>query len=210
MTVQQHFATNLILADDPLSTDCYSVRLLLEFLQLPYQSVYADVEPSFVQQEDELIYPTLLHPEPQISGVLPILHSIVVSTNTQSDWMPEHLSSHIQIWFDFNEQLKQSLGRLRQANIFANQFLVNEQDLILQAHHLLQVLDDHLCDQIIQQQHYLLADHATLADIIVFPQVALAWDAGVSLVSFLHIRRWINRIRGLPAFIPMAGLLAAV
>lgn len=30
------------LADDPLSTDCYSVRLLLEFLQLPYQSIYAD------------------------------------------------------------------------------------------------------------------------------------------------------------------------
>lgn len=32
------------LADDPLSTECYSVRLILEALQVPYQSYYEPLD----------------------------------------------------------------------------------------------------------------------------------------------------------------------
>ena len=68
------------LADDPLSTDCYSVRLLLEFLQLSYQSEYADIE-----QIDEVFEsPVLIHSSLRVSGLIPIFKELVEATNTIS------------------------------------------------------------------------------------------------------------------------------
>ena len=192
------------LADDPLSTDCYSIRLLLEFLQLPYQSIYADVE----QLERKFECPVLFDSTSNHSGLMPIFKQLLEITQTQSQWMPENLSSQIQGWSDFNETLKLSLGILRQANLSVDQFLSNEEQLIQQATQQLRELDDHLCEQTVIGQGYLLGSHPTIADLMIFPQVALAWDAGLSLVPFLHIRRWINRIRHQSHFIPMAGLLA--
>ncbi|RKG31131.1 glutathione S-transferase family protein [Acinetobacter guerrae] len=191
-------------ADDPLSTDCYSVRLLLEFLQLSYQSEYADIE----QIGEVFESPVLIHSSLRVSGLIPIFKELVEATQTQSHWMPAHQFSHIQDWLVFNEKLKLSLGQLRQASLAMDQFLSNEEKLIQQAMQQLRELDDHLCEQTIRGENYLLGEHLTVADLIVFPQVALAWDAGVSLLPFLHIRRWINRIRHQARFIPMAGLLA--
>ncbi|MBK5648365.1 glutathione S-transferase family protein [Acinetobacter proteolyticus] len=194
----------LNLADDPLSTDCYSVRLLLEFLQLPYQSVYADVE----QFDNKFESPVLLDSSSNISGLMFIFQYLIELTGTQSQWIPVYLSSQIQDWHDFNEKLKLSLGQLRQASLAVDQFLTDEKRLFKQAAQQLRELDDHLCEQTICGHRYLLGGQLTAADLIVFPQVALAWDAGVSLLPFLHIRRWINHIRHQPKFIPMAGLLA--
>lgn len=192
------------LADDPLATDCYSVRLLLEFLQCPYQSVYADVE----QFDGSFEYPVLFTSRLNLSGLMPIFKHVVDVTQTQAQWMPIHFLSQIQHWYDFNEALKLSLGKLRQANLAVDQFLVDEKKLMQQAQQKLRDLDDHLCEQTIRGQDFLLGELPTAADLIVFPQVALVWDAGISLVPFLHIRRWINHIRHQPNFIPMAGLLA--
>ncbi|MCU4414981.1 glutathione S-transferase [Acinetobacter sp. WU_MDCI_Axc73] len=192
------------LADDPLSTDCYSIRLLLEFLQLPYESTYADVE----QLDHKFECPVLFDSTFNYSGLMPIFKRLLETPQTQSQWMPENLSSQIQGWHDFNEVLKLSLGTLRQANLSVDQFLSNEETLIQQATQQLRELDDQLCEQTVIGQGYLLGSQPTIADLMIFPQVALAWDAGISLLPFLHIRRWINRIRHQNHFIPMAGLLA--
>ena len=197
--------SSLTLADDPLSTDCYSVRLLLALLALEYRAVYADVE-----QPSPAFQCPVLFGDPPVVGVMPILYDIVERTQTESVWMPPAMLAQIQQWYAFNQQLQLSLGQLRQANLAVDQFLPHEQQLTHQAQQSLWLLDDHLCEQSIRGQSFLLTErHPTLADLIVFPQVALAWDAGVSLVPFLHIRRWIQRIRHQPNFIPMPGLLAA-
>ncbi|WP_130804063.1 glutathione S-transferase [Acinetobacter ihumii] len=201
----QSLQPSLTLADDPLSTDCYSVRLLLALLQLEYRAVYADVE----QPSQAFQCPVLLG-DPAVVGVMPILHDLVQRTQTESKWIPADVQAQMQQWDEFNQQLKSSLGQLRQANLAVDQFLDHEQQLKQQTQQSLLLLDDHLCEQSIRGQQFLLSEqHPTLADLIVFPQVALAWDAGVSLVPFLHIRRWINRLRHQPHFIPMPGLLAA-
>lgn len=194
----------LVFADDPLCTDCYSVRLLLEFLQLSYESVYADIE----QLDDAFECPVLIQSSLRTSGLMAIFKQLLEVTATQSQWMPAHLFPQMQVWLDFNEKLKLSLGQLRQANLAVDQFLADESSLMKQATQQLRDLDDHLCEQIIVGQRYILAEHPTAADLFVFPQVALAWDAGVTLVPFLHIRRWINHLRHQPMFVPMAGLLA--
>lgn len=66
---------------------------------------------------------------------------------------------------------------------------------------ILTVLDEHL-----SRQAWLAADHATIADVAVFPYVALAHEGGVSLQLRPHIQAWIARIKALPGFTPMPGL----
>ena len=46
----------------------------------------------------------------------------------------------------------------------------------------------------------------TIADIAVFPAVALAVDFGCVLEEFPKLRAWTRRIRALPGFITMPGV----
>lgn len=194
----------LTFLDDPLATDCYSVRLLLEFLQIPYHSVYHTLNSDKLQQ-----VPSLIVKENTVEGMAQSLIYLIQYTPNASNWLPEHAPTHLEKWLTLNQKFKQNLGTLRQATLMEDQYLVNEAELIAQANFLLLQLDDHLCNQTIQSKAFLESlSEPTLADLIIFPQVALAWDAGVSLVPFLHIRRWVNKIRHQMHFIPMAGLLA--
>jgi len=55
---------------------------------------------------------------------------------------------------------------------------------------------------------WLVTDHATIADIAVFPYVALSGDAEISLELYPAIRGWIERIKELPGFVGMPGIEA--
>lgn len=190
--------------DDPLSTDCYSVRLLLEFLQTPYHSIYEALSSDQVQHA-----PSLMVKDTIVEGLANSLIYITKNAPNASNCLPENVQTHLEKWLKLNQDFKQNLGMLREATLMKDEYLANEAELIAQANVLLLQLDDHLCNQTIQSQAFLeSSSEPTLADLIIFPQVALAWDAGVSLVPFLHIRRWVNKIRHQTHFIPMAGLLA--
>ncbi|KAJ5183622.1 hypothetical protein N7492_001238 [Penicillium capsulatum] len=65
----------------------------------------------------------------------------------------------------------------------------------------LQVLDKRLA-----QNEWLALGRPTIADIAVFVYVALAPMGDVSLQPFANVRQWIERIKGLPGFIPIDGL----
>lgn len=49
-------------------------------------------------------------------------------------------------------------------------------------------------------------DRPTIADIAVFPYIAVGHEGGVGLDDFSAIRAWIERIKALPGFVPMPGL----
>lgn len=49
-------------------------------------------------------------------------------------------------------------------------------------------------------------ERTTIADIAVFPYVALAPDGKISLDNYPHVLAWIERIKSLPNFVPMAGI----
>lgn len=65
----------------------------------------------------------------------------------------------------------------------------------------LQILNQHL-----GSVEWLVLGRPTIADIAVFPYVALAPMGDISLEEFGNVRRWIGRIRELPRFIPIDGL----
>jgi glutathione S-transferase len=62
-------------------------------------------------------------------------------------------------------------------------------------------LDKHL-----STRSWLEFDHPTIADIAVFPYVALAQDGKINLDVYPHVLAWIERVKQLPSYIPMAGL----
>lgn len=193
------------LVDNPLSTDCYSARLILEALQVPYQSCYDSMDRS-----DPYVLPPLVSSNGFDHELVDQFFSFLeISVELQQQWYPKANLNDLKQWNQFNHTLKNSLGVLRKAALGFEYFLNDEVLLIHQAQVKLNQLNDHLCLQSVLEQKWLLnTEQPTLADLVVFPQVALASDAGVKLDDYLHIRRWINRIRHLPYFIPMSGLLA--
>jgi glutathione S-transferase len=49
-------------------------------------------------------------------------------------------------------------------------------------------------------------DRPTIADIAVFPYVALVRGGKINLDTYSHVLTWIERVKQLPGYIPMAGL----
>jgi glutathione S-transferase len=69
------------------------------------------------------------------------------------------------------------------------------------AEFILTQLDQHLSDR-----HWLELDRPTIADVAVFPYVALARDGKINLDAYANVIAWIERVKQLPGYIPMAGL----
>ncbi|GJE25686.1 glutathione S-transferase family protein [Methylobacterium organophilum] len=58
----------------------------------------------------------------------------------------------------------------------------------------------------LETRAWLAAGRPTIADLAVFPYVALAPMGDISLEPFPAVRAWIARLRARPGFIPIAGL----
>ncbi|MHC5719762.1 MAG: glutathione binding-like protein, partial [Nostoc sp.] len=71
------------------------------------------------------------------------------------------------------------------------------------AEFILTQLNQHLRDR-----QWLEFERITIADIAVFPYVALAPDGKIALDSYPHILAWIERVKTLPGFIGMQGIEA--
>ena len=68
----------------------------------------------------------------------------------------------------------------------------------------LTILDAHLAGR-----DWLELGRPTIADVAVYPYVAVAEQGGVSLTPFGAVRRWMGRIQALPGYVPMPGQFAA-
>lgn len=55
-------------------------------------------------------------------------------------------------------------------------------------------------------REWLELGHPTIADVAVFPYVALAPDGKINLENYPNILSWIDRIKHLPGFVGMIGI----
>ncbi len=62
-------------------------------------------------------------------------------------------------------------------------------------------LDKHLFDR-----PWLELERPTIADVAIFPYVALAADGQVDLTPYPYVLAWIERVKQLPGFIAMADI----
>jgi len=71
------------------------------------------------------------------------------------------------------------------------------------------VLDEHLWFREQEGLEWVCeAEHPTIADIAIFPDVVLSEEGGISRLDYPALRRWTDRVRHLPGFVPMSGIFA--
>jgi glutathione S-transferase len=139
--------------------------------------------------------------------VLPDAQAILVYLARRyggDQWLPndpESLSRVVR-W------LSTTAGEVRQGPEFARlYYLFNATSIDIErakqkSEFILTQLEQHLSEN----RQWLECDRPTIADIAVFPYIALAEDGKISLKPYTNVLNWIERVKNLPGFITMPGI----
>ena len=204
----------MLLYDYVLSGNCYKIRLLLALLNRDYDSVAVDFHPGEAHK-----HPDFLDINP--AGTLPVLidgdvtlcdsQAILVYLARRYDpsgvWYPVDdgpVTGRVQQWLSFSNRLTETAGQARLAAMLGRPLDLDAARA--GARRALRELEAHLTERAFDGGRFLIADHATIADIACFPYAALSPDGGIDHDDYPALRRWLIDMRRLPGFIDMPGI----
>jgi len=204
----------ITLYDYILSDDCYKVRLLLSMLRLPFTAVKVNIHPGREHREAAFLalnplgrIPVLVDDALVLRDPQAILTYLALRYDGARRWWPDDpaVAGRVAMWLAFAGQDLAALSAARAIDLFG----LEEDPAGLQAAGTaaLEVLEDHLAACAIAGQDWVAAGHATIADLALFPAVAMAPEGGVSLDTLPAVWRWLGRVKRLPGFIVMPGVL---
>jgi len=200
----------LILHEDPLSGNCYKIRLTAALLGLPLERRFYDI------RKGETRTPRFLA-EINANGRIPVLQvgdrflpesnaacwllaegSALIPTNgwDQADmlrWM---------FWEQYNHEptlatLRYWLTYLGEANLTEAQ-RVQIPGKRAAGEAALALMDEHLA-----RREWFAGDAASLADVALFAYTHVCEEGGFRLADYPYVRGWLARVEGLPGFVPM-------
>lgn len=200
----------ITLYDMSLSGNCHKVRLLLSLLGLPYQIQAVDLRGGEQRGTDHL----RRNPFAQVP-VLDDGGQIIRDSQAILVYLAKRYGGE-QWWPDDAYQLAQIAAWLSTA---ANEIFHGPAKL--RVHHkfgspidtaaaqqtadkVLGIIDRHL-----QSQDWLVGDSVSIADIAVYPYLALAPEGGLDMDAYLNIIAWFQRLRALPGYVAMPGMWQA-
>jgi len=208
----------ITLYDYELSVNCYKVRLLLNFLSVPYNLHSIDFFPGWEHKSEwfKEINPLGHIPVVDDDGYIlrdsnAILIYLAAKYDDALEWYPTQqaeLLGEVSQWMMFSEGTTNTASAARLHDSLGYEFDIDA--CRSGAHRLFRVLDEHLWFREQQNLPWLCsARFPTLADLVIFPDVILSEEGGINRVSYPAIRRWTDRFRRLPNFSVMAGVLPA-
>lgn len=193
-----------------LSGNSHKVCLMLSLLSLPFETY--DVSGANREQKS----PEFLALNP--FGQVPVLvHGDVVVRDSQAIlaylgksfgngvWWPEPASEMAQVvaWLSTAaNEVAHGPNLLRLHHRFGRQINVSAAEAVTVQ--LLQAIEQQLSNK-----DWLAGSSATVADVAVYPYVALAPDARIDLSPYPAIRAWLARMQALPGYIGMPGMWAS-
>ncbi|NEQ71171.1 MAG: glutathione S-transferase [Symploca sp. SIO2D2] len=191
-----------------LSGNSYKVQLFLSVLGIEHQYVRVDLmkgehkQPEFLAINPFGQVPILVDDELVIQDAQAIL-TYLARRYGDENWLPTDAASlsRIMRW------LSTTTGEVRQGPENARLYYlfgvtnINIERATTKAHQILKLLNEHL-----EKHTWLEFEHPTIADIAVFPYVALAADGKIPLEDYPEVVAWINRVKTLPGFVGMAGI----
>jgi glutathione S-transferase len=194
-----------------LSGNSYKARLFLSLLNLDSEWVKVDLmkaehkSPEYLALNPFGQVPLLIDGDTKLADAQAILVYLARQYGGEK-WLPSDALSLAQVirW------LSTAAGEIRQGPENARLYHlfgatnINVERATQKAECILTQLDNHLSDRT-----WLEFEHPTIADIAVFPYVALAPDGKIDLSPYPNLLIWIERVKQLPHFIPMAGLYGA-
>ncbi len=189
----------------PLALNCYKVRLLLGFLNVPYKRHPVDLLKGDHNTPEFLA----LNPFGQLpvvtdgSVVLRDSHAILawlVHKYGPDSWMPRDPDREAIVngWLAaaaFEVRLGPYDARL--AKMFP-WLCINANTVRERSDIALKLYNDRL-----KGRDWIALDHPTIADVAAFPAISQAGDGDISLDGFDAIQRWLERMRKLPGFVAL-------
>jgi glutathione S-transferase len=191
-----------------LSGNSYKVRLFLELLKIDYEWIKVDLlkgehkTPEYLALNAFGQVPLLIDGDIKLADAQAILVYLARQYGGEQ-WLPTDALPLAQVvrW------LSTTAGEIRQGPENARLYYlfgatnINIERAHQKAAYILTQLDQHL-----SKHPWLEFDHPTIADVAVFPYVALAPDGKIDLAPYPHVLTWIDRVKQLPGYIPMSGL----
>ena len=208
----------LTLYDFELSGNCYKLRLFLGMLGLPYETVSVDFYPGREHKAEWFLrlnplgqLPVLVDDGLVLRDSQTILSYLAQKYDATGLWSPTAdaaVHAEIELWHGFADRITDTASAARLAVGMSYPFDLEAAQA--GAHLLFRQLDEHLWFAERAGRGWLCSPaHPTTADIACFPYVALSEEGGVSRQDYPAIRRWLDRVKRIPGFIPMSGVCPA-
>ncbi len=191
------------------SGNCHKVRLMLSLLGLEYDSIRLDPEgfdhksPAFLSMSPFGEVPVLVDGELRLRESQAILVYLARRYGS-TDWLPEDAGglAEVAAWLctAANEVARGPVllrvhHKLGKPVDLASAQAVTER--------LLGILEQHMSDR-----EWLALARPSVADVAVYPYLALAPDARIDLGPYAAVRDWLGRVRALPGYLGMPGMLS--
>jgi glutathione S-transferase len=191
-----------------MSGNSYKVRLLLELLKIEYEWIKVDLMTGEHKSSEYLALnpfgqvPLLVDGETKLADAQAIL--VYLARQYGGDqWLPLEALPLAQVvrWLSTTAgEVRQGPENARLHYLFGAT-TINIERAHQKAEHILTQLNQHL-----SSHTWLEFERPTIADIAVFPYVALSRDGKIDLDAYPDVLAWIDRIKQLPGYIPMAGI----
>ncbi len=197
------------LYDLTLSGNCYKARLFLSLIGQTAERVPVDLlqgehkQPAFLALNPRGQVPVL---EDGNNRVVDSQAILVYLARRYADeaWYPQDALAQARVvgWLSFAaNEMHHGPATARVGRLFRRP--IDEPLTTNRAIAALQLVEQQLAE------HAWLAETAapTIADLAVYPYAALAGEGGIDLAPYPAIRAWCSRIRALPGYIGMPGLV---
>lgn len=186
------------------SGHCHKIRLFLSLLQVPYQSVQVDVanlqqkSAPFLKMNPLGQVPVLKDGETVVWDSQAILVYLARQYAAPS-WLPLDAVglSRVMEWLSTAaNEVARGPSTLRVHYKFGRAIAMEDAQQVTTV--ALQILEQHL-----KSADWLAAEHITIADIAIYPYIALAPEGKVDLTPYPSICLWLSRIQALPNYVGM-------
>lgn len=197
------------LYDRETSGNSYKVRLLLSFLEVPYEKSSIplidgrnQVDADYLQLNPRGQIPTLQDGDVVVWGSTAILCYIASKYDESRSWLPaapEEFSQVMQ-WLELAQnEIQSGLFLARAVKRFGY-----PGDLRAAQHSAARALD--ILDSRLKGTSWLAGSRPTVADISCFPYAALAAEGGVDTSIHKGVQRWLAAFMDIERFIGMPGI----
>ena len=198
-----------------LSGNCYKLRLLMNILKVPYESIAVDFYPGREHKSERFLdlnpfgqLPVLEDGDLRLRDAQAILVYLAAQYDKERKWYPVDAVAmgKIAMWLAVADDITRSASAARLHDALG--YVLDIDKARADAHALFRIIDEHLADMEVTGQQWLALDQPTIADIACFPYIAMSHEGDIMRDDYPAIRRWIERVRRLPGFIGMSGIFA--
>jgi glutathione S-transferase len=199
----------LKLYDREASGNAYKARLLLSFLDVPYERVPVamkdgtnQVDESYLQLNPRGQIPTIQDGDFSLWGSTAILCYLASRYDDTARWLPRDAAQLGQVmqWLELAQNEIQT-GLFRARAIVHLGFAGDLEAAHQAARQALGVLEARL-----GRETWLAGPRPTVADIACFPYVALAKQGQVDTSPYVGVQRWVADFMALDRFVGMPGI----